>query len=291
MTQAIPKSLQPVYDKPMIYYSLSTLLFAGITDVLIISSKRHLHMFEELLKDGKQFGIHIQYAEQAQPKGIAQALTIGEDFIGNKQFALMLGDNFFYADNLMQLIQAAQDDLFCHDCSIFGYPVSNPSAYGVIDNVNNKVIEKPEHPPTNLAVPGLYFFRKIAVDIAKELKPSKRGELEITDVINQLPHPIYHELSRGVAWFDLGTPRDLHEASNFVAAIEDRTGLKIGCLEEIAYRLGLIADVELQGLILAMPRGDYKDYLIRTLQDGNQEKTTVNGRRKGMPNTSFGATS
>lgn len=293
LTQVVPKALQTVYDKPMIYYSLSTLMLAGITDILIISSKRHLHMFEELLGNGRQFGIKLTYAEQAKPKGIAEALIIAEEFTEGKRFALMLGDNFFYADNLVERMTVAQNLLFEYDASIFAYPVSNPNDYGVIDDAYSRIVEKPEKAPSNLAVPGLYFFRNNAIRIAKKIRPSKRGELEITDVINELTYLhgfTYTRLSRGVAWFDMGTPKTLHDVSNFVEAVEARTGLKIGCPEEIAWRNGYINERRMEGILGEMPTGEYRAYLLRILYDGNQETTTVDNGGKRVLDSLTSAT-
>jgi len=278
-TKVVPKSLQNVFDKPMIYYSLSTLMLAGITEIVIISSMAHLHMFEELLGNGHDLGLDITYMQQAKPQGIAQAIQIAANYIDEDNFALLLGDNLFYADDFAEILAVVRDQLRYHDAAIFGYPVANPTNYGVINTIKHmygggikvSVIEKPIDPPSNYAVPGLYFFRPIAKDIAGKLKPSARGELEITDVINQAESSYYHLLSRGVAWYDTGTPSDLLDASNFIAAIEKRTGLKIGCIEEVAYRMGYITIEQLYNLMIDMPNGDYKTYLGEIILDGTKK--------------------
>ena len=266
MTLAVSKQLLPVYDKPMIYYPLSTLMLAGIKDILLISSPVDLLVFQRLLSNGARWGINIQYAVQPEPNGLAQAFTIGADFIGNSRVALVLGDNIFYGRGFIELLHDAVNST---GATIFGYHVTAPERYGIVEfNVSGKAIsleEKPKHPKSNFAVPGLYFYDSDVVDIAAGLEPSSRGELEITDVNKvYLAQGRLHveKFSRGFAWLDTGTKDSLLDACNFVAAIEKRQGLKIGCLEEIAYGLNFINRAQL--LLLAENyRNDYGDYLRR----------------------------
>jgi len=267
LTLAASKQLLPVYDKPMVYYPLSTLMLAGIRDVLLISTPHDLPRFEELLGDGTRLGMRIQYAPQPKPEGLAQAFIIGADFIGQDRVALILGDNLFYGDGLTKTLSKAVSSTE-RGATIFGYYVRDPKRYGVVEfNDDGKVIgleEKPEHPKSSYAVPGLYFYDNDVVQIAKDLKPSPRGELEITDV-----NKVYLDqgrlrvelISRGTAWLDTGTHQSLLQASNFIEAVEQRQGLKIGCLEEVAFRKGFIDRQDLLRLAEPIGRSEYGHYL------------------------------
>lgn len=267
LTLAASKQLLPVYDKPMVYYPLSTLMLAGIQDILLISTPQDLPRFEELLGDGERLGLRLQYAEQPRPEGLAQAFVIGESFIGDDSVALILGDNLFYGHGLAQTLQqAATNDRT--GATIFGYYVRDPARYGVVSfNDNGQVVgleEKPKVPASNYAVPGLYFYDNDVVQMAKDLKPSARGELEITDINRQYLEQGRLQvelLSRGTAWLDTGTHESLLQASNFIEAVEQRQGLKIGCLEEVAYRMGFIDRAQLKELVVPMRRSEYGAYL------------------------------
>jgi len=266
LTLAMSKQLMPVYDKPMIYYPLSVLLMAGISEILIISTPHDLPHFQGLLGDGKNLGCNFIYAEQAVPNGLAQAFVIGEKFIGKDKVALILGDNIFYGSGLQQLLQHNIDP---DGGIVFAYHVSDPERYGVVEfDKNNKAIsieEKPEHPKSNFAVPGLYFYDNTVVNIAKNLKPSARGEYEITDVnreylkAGKLKVGI---LDKGTAWLDTGTFASLMQASQFVHVIEERQGLKIGCIEEIAYRMKFINKEQLNKLAQPLIKSGYGKYLL-----------------------------
>ena len=266
LTKAISKQLIPVYDKPMIYYPLSTLMLAGIRDILIISTPQDLPKFRELFEDGRKIGLNISYQEQPKPEGIAQAFIIGEDFIGKDSVCLILGDNIFYGHSLSLTLQRMAN--LKSGAHIFGYLVSDPQRYGIVEfNQNNEVIsieEKPQHPKSNYAIPGLYYYDSEVVGITKSLKPSARGELEITDVnLEYLKQGNLKVelLGRGYAWLDTGTPDSLMDASNYIATIERRQGLKIGCIEEVAYRMGYIDQGQLKKIINQSPENDYKKYL------------------------------
>ena len=266
ITRVASKQLQPVYDKPMIYYPLATLLAAGIRNILLISTPSDLPRFRSLLGDGHQFGMELSYAVQPEPKGIAQALLIGKEFIGKRPIALILGDNIFYGDMRLDRIVRS----FSTGALVFGYPVRNPQRYGVVeldsDNHVLSLIEKPVQPASNLAIPGLYLYDEQAVGLTEGLTPSARDELEITDL-----HKAYLDrgelnvvrLGQGIAWLDSGTHESLLQAANFIATIEERQGLKIACLEEIAYRAGYISHSELAKLIDEMPPSGYREYLER----------------------------
>jgi glucose-1-phosphate thymidylyltransferase len=266
LTKAISKQLIPVYDKPMIYYPLSTLMLAGIKDILIISTPQDLPKFRELFGNGQEIGLNISYQEQPKPEGIAQAFIIGEDFIGKDSVGLILGDNIFYGHSLSVTLQRMAN--LKSGAYIFGYWVKDHQRYGIVEfNPNNEVIsmeEKPQHPQSNYAVPGLYFYDNKVIDMAKRLKPSARGELEITDVnlayLKQGDLKV-ELLGRGYAWLDTGTPDSLMDASNYIATIERRQGLKIGCIEEVAYRMGYIDQGQLKKIINQSPENDYKKYL------------------------------
>ncbi|MEE8565561.1 MAG: glucose-1-phosphate thymidylyltransferase RfbA [Candidatus Thermoplasmatota archaeon] len=272
LTKVISKQLIPVYDKPMIYYPLSILMLAGIKDILIISTPQDLPKFELLFGEGREIGLNISYKEQPRPEGIAQAFIIGEEFIGEDSVSLILGDNIFYGHSLSITLQKMAD--LKNGAYIFGYLVSNPQRYGIVEfNKANEVIsikEKPKIPKSNYAVPGLYFYDDKVVDIAKNLTPSARGELEITDVnlayLKQGNLKV-EILGRGYAWLDTGTPDSLIDASNYIATIERRQGLKIGCIEEIAYRMGYIDKLQLKKVIHKMPENSYRNYLENFLKD------------------------
>ena len=272
ITRCVSKQLLPIYDKPMVYYPLSTLMLAGIRDILLISTPRDLPAFQELMGDGSQWGINLQYAEQPSPDGLAQAFIIGEQFIGTDPCALVLGDNIFYSHNFTQLLTAAvQREV---GATVFGYHVENPSAYGVVEFDDAGAVvsleEKPKQPQSNYAVTGLYFYDNHVVDIAKSIKPSWRGELEITDVNrvylnnNNLKVEL---LGRGSAWLDTGTHNNLIAASQFIETVETRQGLKIGCPEEIAYRKGFIDAAQLQELAQELLKSGYGEYLLKVLRE------------------------
>ncbi len=269
ITRAVSKQLIPIYDKPMIYYPLSTLMLAGIREILIISTPSDLPAFKRLLGDGSQLGMQFSYAEQPQPNGLAQAFVIGREFVGSERVALVLGDNIFYGQGLRKLMASAVNN---SGATIFGYRVNDPERYGVVEfDVDGKVIsieEKPKQPKSNYAVPGLYFYDNSVVEIAANLKPSARGEYEITDVNREYLNrgELRVELfSRGFAWLDTGTKDSLLDACNFVGAIEKRQGLKIACLEEIAFINGFI-DADQLGKLANEYTNEYRDYL-RNLTD------------------------
>jgi glucose-1-phosphate thymidylyltransferase len=271
LTLVASKQLQPVYDKPMIYYPLSTLILAGIDDVLIISTPQDIPRFEALLGDGSQWGIKLSYAVQPEPKGIAQAFLIGEQFIGQDPVCLILGDNLFYGKVGLDRIAEA----FVDGALVFGYPVSDPERYGVVEfDKSGRAIgleEKPVHPKSHFAIPGLYLYDHKVVELAKALQPSARGELEITDLnLEYLRRGELRveKLGRGIAWLDTGTHMSLLEASHFIGTIEARQGTKIACLEEIALRKGFIDQGQMERLIEKTPKSSYRDYLELVLKDG-----------------------
>jgi glucose-1-phosphate thymidylyltransferase len=270
LTLAVSKQLMPVYDKPMIYYPLSVLMLAGIREILIISTPHDLPGFQKLLGDGSQLGCTFEYAEQTEPNGLAQAFVIGEEFIGKEKVALILGDNIFYASGLSKLLQASTEVV---GGKVFAYHVNDPERYGVVEfDSEGKVIsieEKPSQPKSNYAVPGLYFYDNSVVEIAKNLKPSARGEYEITDVNQeylkrgQLTVTVFN---RGTAWLDTGTFASLMQAGQFVQVMEQRQGQKISCIEEIAYRMGYISKEQLIELAKPLVKSGYGSYLLGLLK-------------------------
>ena len=267
LTKAISKQIMPVYDKPMIYYPLSTLMLAGIREILIISTPRDLPVFEELLGSGEQLGLRFEYRIQEQPRGLADAFIIGADFIGDDSCALVLGDNIFYGQSFSRVLKEAASRT--KGATIFGYYVKDPRSYGVVEFDENgmaiSIEEKPEHPKSNYAVPGLYFYDNDVVEIAANVKPSARGEIEITSINNEyLRRGTLHveTLGRGFAWLDTGTHDQLLDAADFVAAFQKRQGLYISCIEEIAYRKGFIDKDQLIALAQPMLKTAYGQYLI-----------------------------
>jgi glucose-1-phosphate thymidylyltransferase len=271
-TKAISKQLLPVYDKPMIYYPLSVLMLADIRDILVISTPSDTQLFKNLLGDGSQFGLRLEYKVQPSPDGLAQAFLIGEEFIGNDPCALILGDNIYYGYNFSTVLEDARR--LKTGATVFGYYVSDPERYGVVDfGSNGEVLsleEKPETPKSNYAVTGLYFYDNTVIEKAKRVKPSLRGELEITDL-----NKLYLQegslrvklLGRGMAWLDTGTHQSLLSASNFVASIEERQGLKVACLEEIAYRKGYITRADVEILARPLSKNSYGQYLLKIINE------------------------
>lgn len=276
LTQAMSKQLLPVYDKPMIYYPLSVLMMAGIRDILIISTPHDLPRFQQLFGDGSQWGLHFFYAEQLEPRGLADAFIVAENFVGNDPSCLILGDNIFYGEELTEQLKQANQQT--SGATVFAYRVRKPQAYGVVEFDDNQraisIEEKPDQPRSNYAVTGLYFYDNQVVDFAKSLQPSARGELEITDV-----NRIYLEaselhvkmLGRGMAWLDSGTPVSLLQASTFVDTIERRQGLKIACPEEIAYRQGYIDAAQVERLAAPLCKSSYGEYLLDVLAEDTFE--------------------
>ena len=274
ITRAVSKQLMPIFDKPMIYYPLSTLVMSGVREVLVITTPEDQAQFQRLLGDGSQWGLRLEYVAQPRPEGIAQAFVLGADFIGDEPVALILGDNIFHGAGLGRQL-AANTDLV--GGRVFAYPVANPEAYGVVDfDADGRVLsieEKPEKPKSRYAVPGLYFYDNRVVDIARKLTPSARGELEITAV-----NEAYREsgelsvtvLDRGTAWLDTGTFTSMMQAGEFVRVIEERQGMKIGCVEEVAWRAGLIDDARLRELAAPLAKSGYGDYLLGLLAEGSE---------------------
>lgn len=273
LTKATSKQLMPIYDKPMIYYPMSILMLAGIKEILIISTPEDTPRFQQLFGDGSDLGLHLEYAVQESPDGLAQAFIIGEEFIGDDSVCLILGDNIYYGGGLSKMLQrAAQKE---KGATVFGYHVNDPERFGVVEfNENMQAIsieEKPEHPKSNYAVTGLYFYDNDVVEIAKNIKPSQRGELEITDVnkayLNRGDLSV-ELMGRGFAWLDTGTHESLLEASTFIETIEKRQNLKVACLEEIAYRMGYISKEKLIELAQPLKKNDYGKYMLRLANEG-----------------------
>lgn len=272
ITRGISKQLIPIYDKPMIYYPLSTLMLAGITDILVISTPEFTPLFEQLLGDGAEWGISLTYKVQEKPNGLAEAFILGADFIGDDSVCLILGDNIYYGSGLSKLVQEAAQKT--NGATVFGYHVNDPERFGVVDFDSNmealSIEEKPENPKSNYAVTGLYFYDNTVVEKAKNLKPSDRGELEITDI-----NKLYLDegkldvklMGRGYAWLDTGTHDSMMEAASFIATIQKRQNLKVACLEEIAYRMGYISKEKLVELAQPMKKNDYGQYLLRLAKE------------------------
>ena len=272
ITKGISKQLIPIYDKPMIYYPLSTLMLAGITDILVISTPEYTPLFEQLLGDGSDIGISLTYKVQEKPNGLAEAFILGADFIGDDAVCLILGDNIYYGSGLSRLVQEAAEKT--DGATVFGYHVNDPERFGVVDFDSNmkalSIEEKPENPKSNYAVTGLYFYDNTVVEKAKNLKPSDRGELEITDI-----NKLYLDegkldvklMGRGYAWLDTGTHDSMMEAASFIATIQKRQNLKVACLEEIAYRMGYISKEKLVELAQPMKKNDYGQYLLRLAKE------------------------
>lgn len=275
MTKAVSKQLLPIYDKPLIYYPLSILMLAGIREILIISTPDDTPVYEKLLGSGEQIGINLTYKVQETPRGLADAFILGEEFIGDDSVCLILGDNVFYGQNMTKVLRSAMENKV--GATIFGYPVKDPTAFGVVEfDKNHKVIsieEKPEHPKSNYAVPGLYFYDNRVVEIAKNVKPSPRGEIEITAVNNA-----YLEagelnvtlLGRGMAWLDTGTPQGMLKAAEFVEAVQDRQGFYVSCIEEIAWRRGFITTEQLRAIGESLKMTDYGEYILSLAKGDNQ---------------------
>ena len=272
LTKALSKQLMPIYDKPMIYYPLSTLMLSGIREILIISTPTDLPGFKRLLGDGSAFGCELTYAEQPEPNGLAQAFVIGADFIGQEKVALVLGDNIFYGKSFGRQLRANTDP---DGAIVYAYYVNDPERYGVVTFDQNEravsIVEKPQNPPSNYAVPGLYFYDNDVVSIAANLEPSARGEYEITDVNKAYLDAgklFVSKMDRGMAWLDTGTHESLMQASQYVQVIEERQGLKIGCIEEIAWRMGYINDSQLEAVAEPLRKSGYGDYLLEQLKRG-----------------------
>ena len=272
MTTVISKQLLPIYDKPMIYYPLSVPLLMGLRDILLISTPQALPLYRQLLGDGSRLGVNIQYAPQEEPRGLAQSLLIGEDFIDGDQICLILGDNVFYGHNLTSVLADARKGLT--GASIFGYPVKNPEAYGVVElDVQNRIVsleEKPKKPRSNYAVPGLYLYENSAIEIARTIQPSARGELEITAVNQEFLRRGQLKVTlfgRGIAWLDTGTPEGMLKASEYVEAVQSRQGFYIACIEEIAWRRGFIDSEQLYRLGQEAKSTDYGKYILSLVGD------------------------
>ena len=272
MTKVVSKQLLPVYDKPMIYYPLSTLLLAGIREILIISTPTDIGLYKTLLGDGSDIGVRLEYEVQPEPKGLAQAFIIGEKFIGDDSICLILGDNIFYGKDFTRTLRSAMDGL--DGATIFGYQVKDPSAFGVVEFDKNlnviSIEEKPENPKSDYAVPGLYFYDNSVVEIAKNVRPSARGELEITSVNNEYlkrKKLKVQLMQRGMAWLDIGTPGGMIKAGEFVQTVQEMQGFYISCIEEIAWRRGFIDDSQLRKLGEKLQKVDYGKYLLSLLDD------------------------
>ena len=267
ITKAVSKQLLPVYDKPMVYYPISVLMLAGIREILIISTPEDLPLYRKLLGSGEELGVRFSYCEQSAPRGLAEAFLLGETFIGDDNCCLILGDNIFYGQVLSPMLQHAS--ALQHGAIIFGYPVKDPRAFGVVEIDEQKraisIEEKPEHPKSNLAVPGLYFYDNRVVEIARHVRPSARGELEITAVNNaylEMDELFVEVLGRGMAWLDTGSPSNLLKASDFVEAVQSRQGYYVACLEEIAWRMGFISYEQLMSCGRSLASTDYGQYIL-----------------------------
>jgi len=272
LTKVVSKQLMPIYDKPMVYYPLATLMQAGINDILVISTPEEINRFEDLLGNGENFGVNISYKIQPSPDGLAQAFIIAEDFLDGSAAALVLGDNMFYGHDLTKSLQNANAQT--SGGTVFGYHVSNPKSYGVVEFDKSgtaiSIEEKPEQPKSNYAVPGLYFFDERVVEFAKDVKPSARGELEITDVIDQYlkANELKVEImGRGTAWLDTGTHDDLLAAAQFIATIDKRQGLKVNCPEEVAFRNGWITEDKLREIAAPLVKSGYGEYLLKLINE------------------------
>ncbi len=284
ITKGVSKQMLPVFDKPMIYYPISTLMLAGIRDILIISTPVDLPAFRRLLGNGSDFGVRFSYAEQPSPDGLAQAFIIGEQFIGDDDVCLVLGDNIFHGNGFMEMLREAVDDTGKGKATVFGYRVADPQRYGVAEFDEEgrclSIEEKPEHPKSSYAVVGLYFYPNRVVDVAKNIKPSARGELEITTVNQKFLESgdlMVKTLGRGFAWLDTGTHDSLSEASTFIEVIEKRQGLKVGCLEDIAYRMGWIDEEKMRSLAQPMLKNEYGQYLLRVIEEqGRRQLSNLN---------------
>ncbi len=275
ITKGISKQLVPIYDKPMVFYPISVLMLAGIKDILIISTPTDLPMFKRLLGTGEEIGVNFQYAEQPYPGGLAQAFLIGEEFIGDDTVCLVLGDNIFYGQSFTRMLESAKSTADNNIATLFAYSVKDPERYGVVsfdtDGNPTKIIEKPTEPESNYAVTGLYFYPNDVIEIAKSIKPSARGELEITTV-NQVyleqKRVAIQKFGRGFAWLDTGTPESMHDAANFIQSIQNRQGVQVAALEEISFRKGWISVKQLLSLAEPMSKNDYGKYLIQLAENG-----------------------
>ena len=286
VTLAVSKQLLPVYDKPMIFYPLSVLMMAGIREILLISTPLDLPIYKRLLGDGSKLGISIQYAEQPRPEGLAQAFIIGKEFLAGGPACLILGDNIFFGHGLQQLLRSAADAALAQGATIFAYLVRDPERYGVVEfDSTGKALgieEKPKHPRSSYAVPGLYFFDSDVTSIAANIKPSARGELEITEVNNvylRAGKLRVELMGRGFAWLDTGTHEALVQASNFVQSIEERQGLKVGCLEEVAFEMGYITAEKLCELAEGYNKSDFREYLLRVAREASTPRPSQRGLR------------
>ncbi len=279
ITRAVCKQLLPVYDKPMIYYPLSVLMLAGIRDILIISTPHDLPRFKEIFRDGSGLGLNFSYKEQHHPNGIAEAFILGEEFIADDNVCLILGDNIFYGHGLTGMLQKAVSDISIESgATVFGYYVNDPQRYGIVEfDSDGKVLsieEKPDNPKSQYAVTGLYFFDNDVIDISKNLKPSERGELEITDVNKEYlnnENLRVELMGRGYAWLDTGTHDSLLDAGSYIATIEKRQGLKIACIEEIAFKLGYIDEIQIRTTAKSLKNNGYGDYLLKLVKEGLAE--------------------